>query len=469
MLTTGVKLHANQNAQRTLIDELDRAHVAALGFGVEVVCKEVPSALLQAARERGFPIFEIPLQTPFREVIASVNRALVGGELRTYQRIWSMQRYLLDALVDDDPRGAVVQRLASLLEATVLVLAPDGGIEVATARAPVDLLWPEIAARQQSLIIELKVDDWRAVAAAIVTPGGGRPRWLVVASQRPGFPIRIAKAAAQAAAPLLGAVARLGELGREQEQAVRSALLQDALSGTDASSSHLAARAASLGLDLAEPVRVALVAPIPRTQLNPSRSPDLRAVASAVARALEDADLPHLMTSNPAAVIVLAQAPAGELHERLRALVAASADIQAGIGRAVENIADVRHSYRDAELALDHATGTSGGVAEFEDLDLGTLLFREVPEDRLRPKLDECLAPLRAHPELLATLAAYFAHDLDVLATAHHLHLHPNTLRYRLGRIEKLLGRSLKQPATIAALHIALQATPRDGAGAQLR
>ena len=67
-------------------------------------------------------------------------------------------------------------------------------------------------------------------------------------------------------------------------------------------------------------------------------------------------------------------------------------------------------------------------------------------------------------------MAAYFAHDLDVLATARALHLHANTLRYRLGRIEKLLGRSLKQPATIAALHIALQAaTPRDAELAQSR
>ena len=38
------------------------------------------------------------------------------------------------------------------------------------------------------------------------------------------------------------------------------------------------------------------------------------------------------------------------------------------------------------------------------------------------------------------------------------MRVHHNSLRYRLGRIEQLLGRSLKDPATIASLYIALAA-----------
>jgi DNA-binding PucR family transcriptional regulator len=40
--------------------------------------------------------------------------------------------------------------------------------------------------------------------------------------------------------------------------------------------------------------------------------------------------------------------------------------------------------------------------------------------------------------------------------------LHHNSLRYRLGRAERLLGRPLKDPATIASLYIALAAAPPD-------
>ena len=47
---------------------------------------------------------------------------------------------------------------------------------------------------------------------------------------------------------------------------------------------------------------------------------------------------------------------------------------------------------------------------------------------------------------------------------ARALRIHPNSLRYRLGRIEELTGRSLREPATIATLHLALLASAADGA-----
>ena len=99
-----------------------------------------------------------------------------------------------------------------------------------------------------------------------------------------------------------------------------------------------------------------------------------------------------------------------------------------------------------------------GGLTRFEDFDLATFMVSEIPRERLGPKVDEILAVLRANPALYEAISAYFAHDLDVAATAASLHMHRNSLRYRLARAEQVLGRSLKQPATIAAVHIALVA-----------
>ena len=113
--------------------------------------------------------------------------------------------------------------------------------------------------------------------------------------------------------------------------------------------------------------------------------------------------------------------------------------IRAGIGRPVESIADVPRSYRDAQLAVERITE---GQLAYEDFDLATLLLAEVPPEHIRPRVEELLAPLRANPPLLEALVEYFARDMDVNATAEAMHVHPNTLRYRLGRVEKLLGRS---------------------------
>ena len=124
-------------------------------------------------------------------------------------------------------------------------------------------------------------------------------------------------------------------------------------------------------------------------------------------------------------------------------------------GRAIESMAGVPVSLRDAQLAA------ARGVASFEDLDLATLLLTDADPERLQPRVERIVAVLDEHPPLHEALVAYFAHDLDVPASAAELHLHPNSFRYRLSRLEELLGCSLKSPATIAELHIALSADTR--------
>jgi purine catabolism regulator len=353
-----------------------------------------------------------------------------------------------------------VERLAQLLDAGVAVFAPSGEVELAVGKPPTAALWAAIAARSQSLIVEADVEDWHAVATAIVRPGPGKPRWLAVASSRAGFAVRLAKAGAQAAAPLLAAVARLGDLARGQERALRSALLDEALrGGAGGEPGGLAARAAWLGIDFSAPARVALVVPPDARGARPGDAgAGLAALAEALERALADTGAAHLLAERDGTVVALVQGEEEELRAVLENLTANGA--RAGIGRAIDDVAAVPHSHRDAALAVRRMPPGAGGVADYESLDLGMLLFSEVPEERLRPKLDAFLQPLREHPELAETLVAYFACDMDVPATARKLHVHPNTLRYRLARVEKLLGRSLRQPATVAALHIALQAAP---------
>jgi DNA-binding PucR family transcriptional regulator len=136
------------------------------------------------------------------------------------------------------------------------------------------------------------------------------------------------------------------------------------------------------------------------------------------------------------------------------ALAALPAGVAAGVGRELASIADAQHSLRDAELAARRGAG----VTRFEDFDVGTFLVSEVAPERLAPKVDEILGVLRANPLLREAVRVYFAHDLDIAATAEAMHMHRNSLRYRLARAEQLLGRSFKQPGTIADVHIALVA-----------
>src|SRR5271163_1450882 len=64
-------------------------------------------------------------------------------------------------------------------------------------------------------------------------------------------------------------------------------------------------------------------------------------------------------------------------------------------------------------------------------------------------------------PALVATLRAYLDSFGDVAAAAQQLHVHPNTVRYRVRGIEKLLATSLANPDVRLLLSLGLRATER--------
>ncbi|MEU4574185.1 PucR family transcriptional regulator [Nonomuraea sp. ATR24] len=68
------------------------------------------------------------------------------------------------------------------------------------------------------------------------------------------------------------------------------------------------------------------------------------------------------------------------------------------------------------------------------------------------------LDPLGAHPDLLRTLTAYLDTGLDRRRTAELLHVHPNTVDYRLRRAVSLTGLDPMDPAQLQRIGAALTA-----------
>src|SRR5207247_2183052 len=139
--------------------------------------------------------------------------------------------------------------------------------------------------------------------------------------------------ALDAAAPLLTAMARLSDVARDQEQAVKAALLEEALAPLPRRDPlPLAARAAAFGLDFSSPARMVVI----------QGGGNLAAACRDLVRALEQAGIPHLAHARDGEVTVLLQGDAEP------ALAALGGDIRIGVGREVATIAEAHHSLRDA-------------------------------------------------------------------------------------------------------------------------
>ena len=85
LLTTGLQLKGPR-LQRELIERLTDNDIAGLGFGTGFAHKRIPAALLAAARERGFPVFEVPYELPFIAITERAFAQLVNERYEMLQR-----------------------------------------------------------------------------------------------------------------------------------------------------------------------------------------------------------------------------------------------------------------------------------------------------------------------------------------------------------------------------------------------
>ena len=84
-----------------------------------------------------------------------------------------------------------------------------------------------------------------------------------------------------------------------------------------------------------------------------------------------------------------------------------------------------------------------------------------------RQRLAAELVPLEDHAELLETVETYVAHETNRRRTAAQLHVHPNTVDYRLRRVRELIGIDPLHPAGLPRIVAALAARRAERSGAR--
>jgi DNA-binding PucR family transcriptional regulator len=131
----------------------------------------------------------------------------------------------------------------------------------------------------------------------------------------------------------------------------------------------------------------------------------------------------------------------------------------AGVGAAATARADVDRVFDSAQ----RHPGAIGRVTTVDEARTTVLLDEIVTQVAAQPRLvDPRVRDLREREPMLAqTLQAFLDGFGDIAAIARRLHVHPNTVRYRIRRVEQLLATSLDDPDDRLVLAIALRATER--------
>lgn len=199
-------------------------------------------------------------------------------------------------------------------------------------------------------------------------------------------------------------------------------------------------------------------------------SGEVRAKASrAHARAREDEIV--IFVALDAARGIDAANKLGDKIVRLTAGEFPQARLAMGLGRPVNELLLLRESHRQAAQARSMAARLAESrPLYFGDLSVYRLLFQLEHSPELDSFCHEILGTLLEYDRaqksnLVGTLSAYFGQRGNLAKTARTLHLHRNSLNYRIRRIREITHWDLENPETRLSIQLALRAqrliTPR--------
>ncbi|MFD8321082.1 helix-turn-helix domain-containing protein [Kitasatospora purpeofusca] len=452
---------------------LRSAEAAALLAG-EGTHGTVPPELAEACRRHGVPLLSVPSGTSFRAVTDRIYLRLwgdlqAGAEGRAGLPA-EVRRTLTSMLGADAPLGGLLRRAVADLGVPDCSLVTGAGRVLASSAdarpAPVPALAPLLTPAPAPVPTPAPIP----VGPPGTTPFDG---WLLRPHTEPG------PAAATMLHGLAELLAPLAERARATAAAQRQAgtrLLELLAAGADPEADHaLSLAGLPPGLPLTPVAARFGTAPgtVPATA---PADPSGAWAAAALAEALHPTAAPFVAAPDgrggAVALVALPEdAVAAALDLALPRLGAGRTGAQAGPGRPAAGVgptvpptaADLRPALVQARYALaarpPGAVGRWAGTASLADL------LRGIPPEVTAAFHERLLAPLVDHDRhntisLVDTLDAFLRHNASWSRTAEALHVHVNTVHYRVKRIEELTGRSLLRLDDRLDLRTALLCAP---------
>jgi purine catabolism regulator len=473
LLTTGIAL-STPARQRRFISLIEQRGVAGLGLGVGFDHKKLPKALVEEARERDLPLFEVPYEMPFIAITERAAARLVNEQYDVLERSTQVHERLERLVIEGRGLDEVLASVAGAIGGAAIV-QDSAGREL--ARRPEDsgpdesatrALGEEVAARRSAggtAPFSPTAEELAGVALAVPVPGGrgGTPvAWLTVISERPPL-TDFERLCARQAAIVIGLELMRERVVRETERRLAGDLLADALGGR-LDADELRGRLRPFGIGAEAAVLV-------------FELEDPPAAEGALEQALAEAGVPALVATSAAAgspllcavVDASANDPVTAARRAREALAAADPSGASAIRAAASrptSVGALRRGFHEARCALEatsFADGEAPDVASHRDLGAFTLLLALQDDDALRLYSDGLLEPIESTEgeyggELLRSLEAFIENNGNWERAARQLYCHRHTLRYRIRKIEELTGRDLARATDRIELWLALRA-----------
>ena len=472
-LTTFYAVRDDVQGQVCTIEMLAERRCAALVFQKGVLSNLAPE-VIQRADEIGLPLIEIPQSAQYPEILGPLTGAILQEKTFLLQRSQEIHRRLTGLILSGGGLAEIASALSALIRHPVAITDAWGSVMAATdfghvSDALVDTLagTPKVRGEWHSEPL------WDAAQRVWLTPVLAGSQETVdgfVVVRDPASQLdRLDLTAVEQAATIAALEIAKRESVQEAERRLKRDFVEDLLGEAYHSVEAISARARSLGWELLHK-RTVMVVDLDKfeqyylthqewgeerfqqvkewllhatSQVVSERNPQSILVDRSDSVIL----LPHFESETPPSMARreiegLAEAICQRAQEQLDEL-----SITVAIGRLCDSVEGLRDSYREAKAALNVARKIARHqpIIWYDDVALYVLLDRLATEPETRRWFEHNLGPLVEYDknkgtELVRTLETYFDVNQMQQQAAHQLGIHLNTLKYRLRRIEEILG-----------------------------
>lgn len=479
LLATGYPLPRDGEGQGRLLTDLHQLGLAGIGIKLDRYMPELSQAMIDAAEHIKLPLVVIPESIRFDDILSRAFGIIVNRQASALERAQEIHHSFLAITLSGGGLNELASSLSSLLGDAGVAITDRHGAVLANAGdqtllGDVDLLDADSADVLRLGPTGAHTHDATGKHWATSEIRAGRLHHGFVVAVESERPFGEFSMVAVGQAAIVAALEVTRDLAvTAVERRFSSNALFELISGADTQSDDYASLGSGFGWDLERDIVVLVgrnegATDEARPTRRRSRLADDRAIefwASAV-RSRDRMAAAAGLGSELVAVIGADQDVLTVVHA-VQDEVARFTHSQYAIGvsRPYPGPAGVSTAYQEARTALrlgPRVSGT-GAVTAYGELGLFRLLA-QVGDDELQTFAEETLGPVLRmgepeRSEMFQTLEALIKHNMNMAEAARNLHFHYNTLRYRLAKLERLLGPFSTSTPLAIQIGIALQIT----------
>ena len=498
LLSSAYFLKKDPDTQTRLIPELSRLGIAAIALKLRRFLDAMPQVMIDHANDHSIPLIELPYSVAWIDVINPVMSDILNSQATILRKSKESHERLLKLVLAGGGLGDIVAELSALIERPVMITdrswncmhvsPPDPGPSVGRPLASLSSEDLYQAWQTGDIVDHAVLPNSRAGLGLFMAPVsvGEKVYAYLVVSQNHDPLSALSLTIIENACTVCALEIMRFRASIEVERRFRNSFIEDLVSGNFGSHQVMIRRAESLGWDLARPHVVLNIDfdGFERYYVEQSGYDDvairsvkdrfLQIVESVPAsgnRKLLGADksdsiivlLPYDKNIEPVQArenaMGVAECIRGEVERRLAPLT-----VSVGVSRIASTLHDIPDAYRQATqaMALGRRVFGPNTCTNFDDLGVFRVICDGPGSDEQRMFHDEWILPIveydrQRKTELVHTLRTYFQCNMNALESAKALFIHENTLRYRLSKIEEIIGKQLSSGETALNLWTALK------------